>query len=267
MDELCACPSADVCRCYNSYYRSLLPPHQPYQPFPPQVPQGANAPQGVWVGNPPQFMHYIPPQMAGNPSPMSSGYSSPSGHGYRAQNTIPFPLTDTTNTPTPTPTGHKRKRAAALSGNPRPPKRVESRASTSSNPPVSVGAAQSCGVGPSIPVPRTPGPPPGPPRRTSFTDEIPPPHTRAPPPITTVPPPTASSSTQQPDAGFTSKKRSDSANAATDVYFFVRALNSSVPPTELPGASAGEGELTDPGILTEKPSSEKFSHLGCRLCS
>ncbi|KAJ6624355.1 hypothetical protein B0H10DRAFT_1872489, partial [Mycena sp. CBHHK59/15] len=110
-------------------------------------------------------------------------------------------------------------------------------------------AASTCGVGPSTPttptLPQTPTVPIPP---STSSDSIP---AQAP-------------SAQRPDAG---RKRTDKANKASDVYFFIRPLKSPDPPSTLPAASSGEGNIDDPGLLTEKPSAANYPHLGCRLCS
>ncbi|KAJ7243490.1 hypothetical protein C8J57DRAFT_1243435 [Mycena rebaudengoi] len=184
-------------------------------------------------------------------SPQSSTPHNSQGFQFPQQNTVAFPLGDVTNSPTPVPsTARKRKRAIATSGNPAPPKVKQTpRSSSTTNPRVSVAAAASCGVGPS-PAPSTP---------------IRPNDTPVTPAPTPIPTPHASASTQQPDAAHNSRKHTGHANNATDVYFFMRPLKSEDAPEVLPSASTGSENLTDAGLLTEKPTAE-HTHVGCRLC-
>ncbi|KAJ7826680.1 hypothetical protein B0H14DRAFT_2595687 [Mycena olivaceomarginata] len=208
MDELCECTEPSQCQCSNSQwdprnyplYPSLLPTSQ----FPPST-QLSGQSHLAYGGSPsgfvPQYYHFVTHPLSGTSSPVSSGHSTPSARAFSGRNSAPCPLTDTTNSATqPAPrTGDKRKRAQATSGNAvaRPPKRVAGRDSTTSNPPVSVSAARSCGVGPSTPF-TTP--------RSTLPREAQSPHTPVPPSITTVPPPISSASTERPDTQFTSKK-------------------------------------------------------------
>lgn len=257
MEEVCDCPSPEQCRCPNSYW---MPMFQQYQSPTPQFPPhhvGHPGYQGASPGPMPSGFFQFSAAPSGMASPMPVPRPHPSAYSFPGINTVPFPLSDRTNTPTQAqPRGTtKRSRTSALSGNSAPPKRVRMRDSTGSNAPVSVSAAATCGVGSSIPVPRTPG-----------IREQPSPHTPVPPPIIPIPPPASSTSTQRPDADFTSRKRANNTNKASDVYFFVRPLTSAVPPDVLPSPCAGEEDLNSPDLLTEKPSAEKFSHLGCRLC-
>jgi hypothetical protein len=261
MEDFCRCANPDSCRCPNSRWVSMLSNPQQYPSSTTEFPPSFGYPLPNYYGRSPaptpQYYQFIAHPSSGTGSPMSSGPSTPSTQRFPGHNTIPFPpFADRTNMPIqPSPqVPEKRKRTSALSGNSRP-KRVPARTSTTSNPSVSVSAAQSCGVGPSIPLPRTPR-----------TREDPSPHSPDPPPITPIPPPTPSASTQRPDAEFTAKRRADSSNKATDVYFFMRSLTSDVPPCVLPAAGSGEGDLNTPGLLSEKPSPDKFSHLGCRFC-
>ncbi|KAJ6495989.1 hypothetical protein C8R45DRAFT_926527 [Mycena sanguinolenta] len=265
--SLCRCPDPSQCRCPkpNYHYYPLHPSPTPQFPHSVQMltpsPLGPGGSTGTF--GPGQYHQFMYHPMSGLDSPMSSVHSSPSPHAFYGHNSVPFPgtLTDITNgAHPPAQAGGKRKRVLGLSGSscPGPPKRVTPRTSTTSNPSVSVSAAQSCGVGPSpqLDLPRTTPQTPGPYQDSS-------PFTLLQPPISFEP----STSTQQPDAEFTSKKkRSDSANKASDVYFFVQALTTDAAPDLLPQVSSGEGELTNPGLLTEKPSTEKFLYLGCRLC-
>ncbi|KAK7001125.1 hypothetical protein R3P38DRAFT_2796155 [Favolaschia claudopus] len=219
MSGLCACLTAEHCRCTNSYWPATPSSSQSYSSPTPQFPPSLGLPlPGYYGGNAtpaPVLYQFVAQQPAGNNSPASSGPSTPLMQSFLRQNstsTIPFPLLDTTNTPTQPPVQgqSKRKRTSALSGNSRAPKRVVPRASTTSNPSVSVVAAEFCGAGPS-------------PRMDIPQNALPSQSTAQGP----------SASTQRPDAEFASKKRADAANKASDLYFFVRPLTSAAPPATL----------------------------------
>ncbi|KAF7318939.1 Dimer-Tnp-hAT domain-containing protein [Mycena chlorophos] len=267
METPCICASADVCRCASSrwrapqFYASYPPTPSPFsQQSAPQYPSplsqyaerfstygdqngggsslgsplgwsGAGSSPGTWSpsGGSPGFGTF--PALGGYGVASSSAGTWPQNYPPGI-NTIPFPgtgqpLTDQTNAPTPT-TG-RRRRTNAASGNPAPPKRV-ARASSSSNPRVSVPAAATCGVGPSTPTASEPS--------ADAADS-------GGPAGGAGPPPTANSAN--------SRKRADNRNKASD-------------PDDIPAPDCTHADYQKPGVIYEKPDSDAFPHLVCRLC-
>jgi hypothetical protein len=285
----CVCRSPQECRCIDSRWPSpsairqqqsadqspgqtFFYPPPPYY-MPPVYAQSNSINPPMTPSRP-----HIDPRLVQYPHP--SNFSSFQIH----PNTVVFPQDPndprTANPPAPT---SKRKRATGNVAQPdKGPKkkRLTQCRSTSSNQPVSVDAAATCGIGPSIPpatvtsqspamtqlhsatnphTPFTPASAASSPT-TAPSNSLPSTATNVPQSASQTPlnpPPPASHAPEHSHKNFNS-------NSATDVYFFVRPLKSNAPPEKLPQAETPQ--LNSAEILMEKPWSKEYSHLGCRLC-
>ncbi|KAK7000830.1 ribonuclease H-like domain-containing protein [Favolaschia claudopus] len=166
--------------------------------------------------------------------------------------------------PTPTPAANSGKRArknadAGSSTNKRQ-RKAAVRLSTQSNPPMSVDAADQCGVGP---IARSH-------ENASASPEIS--STPSTPHINSANSPVSTRSESLPpyaprDPSLPTNSESapkSKSNTATDVWFFVRPLKTNIPPAVLPTPSQPLPEDSD--ILKNKPNAKEFPYLGCRLC-
>jgi hypothetical protein len=237
---LCRCATAQECLCIQSHWR----PFQYSSAVPTSVQPFDSVSRPALAGSTP---YYIPQQSSYYPT--SAGYYSfpiiqtP----YPAQSGSVQPLSDTTTTVINQPaTAGARKRKNAISTNSTSrTKRSRAPATTTARPAATAapGPSPICGVGPSAALPES---------------------ETQPSPITAPPHPVPrAASTQPPTDAYSSLRRrvTESSVAATDVYYFLRALRTDTepPPEERPS------DVEEP-ILDRKPHSETFKYVGCKLC-